>query len=212
MQTVTGGAEIEYYFSTPSSFAYLGHVAFRDMVERLSLKVTYRPVKLAKIFLNSGSVSFADRHPARGRYRMLELQRWRVRRGLEMNLRPKFFPADGTLSDCVVIALQNEGRDPYPYLTAAMRKVWVEDGNIADPMVIGDCLTACGEDREAILRLARSEEVAAEYEANVERGLKHDILGSPCIVYQGESFWGQDRFDFAEEAITSGRAPYSSGL
>ena len=83
-------AKVEYYFSAISSFAYVGNVAFHDMVKRLSLDVTYRPVKLGEVFARSGGASFKDRDPARLRNRLLELKRWKLHRGLEMNVEPKF--------------------------------------------------------------------------------------------------------------------------
>ena len=200
--------EVEYYFSSLSSFAYLGHAAFQDMVGRLSLAVTYRPVALSKVFAASGGVAVADRHPARMRNRSLELQRWRAHRGVDMNVQPKYFPTNPTLADCTILALQEEGKNPAELMSAIMRKLWVEEANIAEGSVVADCLAGCGENVDALLARAGSDEIAALYDANSQRGIALDIIGSPCIVYQGEPFWGQDRFFMVEEAIKSGRAPY----
>ena len=40
--------------------------------------------------------------------------------------------------------------------------------------------------------------------------LAADVFGSPVYVLEGEVFWGQDRLELLEDALKSGRAPYSS--
>ena len=140
MNSAASSHNVEYFFSSMSSFAYLGHWAFQDMVERLSLNVTYRPMQLGKVFAESGGLPVKERHPARNRNRFLELQRWSAYRGLEMNFKPKFFPTNPALADCAVIAIQEDGRNPAALMGAVMRKLWVEEANIAEQEVIADCL------------------------------------------------------------------------
>ncbi|WP_180967005.1 2-hydroxychromene-2-carboxylate isomerase [Cohaesibacter celericrescens] len=212
MSSAKTGPKIEYYFTAISPFAYLGHAVFMEMVQRLDLDVTYRPVQLGKIFGESGGVPVPQRHPARIRNRMLELLRWKDHRGLEMNVQPKFFPTNPVLADCTIIALQQEGKDPSALIGKLLRKVWAEEADIAERSVIAACLSECGEDADAILATAESGAVAAIYEANTQRGLELDIIGAPCVVYQGEAFWGQDKFGFVEEAITSCRPAYTGAV
>ena len=209
MSNTKTGASVDYYFTSISSFAYIGHWAFQDLVSKLQLDVTYRPFQLGKVFGESGGLALGDRHPARNRNRFLELQRWSTHRGLEMNLQPKFFPTNPALADAAVIVVQEEGRSPVELMGTLMRKVWVEEANIADRDVVAACLTAVGEEAEAILQKAETDAVTAVYGANTQRGIELDIIGSPCVVYQDEPFWGQDRFHLVEEAIQSGRAAFS---
>jgi 2-hydroxychromene-2-carboxylate isomerase len=39
-----------------------------------------------------------------------------------------------------------------------------------------------------------------------------DVFGSPAYVLNGEVFWGQDRLDLLDDALASGRAPYTPNL
>ena len=89
------GRTIEYYFSMHSPWAYIGHIPLCELMRRFSLNVTYKPISLPKVFAETGGVPVTKRHPARLRYRMVELQRWREKRRLNLKLRPKFFPFDG---------------------------------------------------------------------------------------------------------------------
>lgn len=205
---VTRKIDVDYYFSAISSFAYLGHWEFQKLVSRCNLNVTYKPVQLGKVFAASGGLAFADRDPARLRHRLLELQRWSDYRGLDMNIEPAYFPTNPTIADCAIIAVQLEGRDPTELIGSIMRQVWVYDADIADADVVGRCLAACGEDADQMLSRSQSDEILAIYDANSQQGIREEIIGSPCVVYQGEPFWGQDRFEILEEAIKSGRAPF----
>ena len=68
---------IDYYFSMPWPWAYIGHKVFQDLVSAYDLKVNYKPVQLGDLFSETGGLPLGKRHPVRQRYRMVELQRWR---------------------------------------------------------------------------------------------------------------------------------------
>jgi len=202
---------IDYYFTTISSFAYLGHWAFQELVKQTGCTVSYKPVQLGKVFAASGGLGFGDRHPARLRTRKLELQRWSAKRGLDMNLDPKYFPTNPALADCAVIVLQNRGIDPAPFMGEVMRCVWVKEQDIAQSDTVAHALADCGLDAASVLSDSGQQEILDLYETNTTDGIDLDIIGSPSPVYQGEAFWGQDRFELLRDAITSGRPPYEAG-
>ena len=77
---------IDYYFSLVSPWAYIGHAPFMEIARRHGVEVNYKPVFLGRVFAETGGLPLAQRHPARQRYRIVELQRWRERRGLSFNI------------------------------------------------------------------------------------------------------------------------------
>ena len=85
--------QVDYYFSLLSPWAYVGHKPFHDLAIRYDLKVNYKPVVLTDLFAETGGLPLMRRHPVRQRYRMLELQRWRDKRGLTFHLQPEYFPS-----------------------------------------------------------------------------------------------------------------------
>src|SRR4029434_3483847 len=76
------------------------------------------------------------RHPVRQRYRMVELQRWRDKRGLKFHLQPANWPFNARLADGVVIAALETGHDPDRYLRRAFAAVWEHQLNLADPATL----------------------------------------------------------------------------
>ena len=91
--------QIDYYFSLQSPWAYIGHALFRDVVATYDLEVNHKPVVLVDLFSETGGQPLLKRHPVRQRYRMVELQRWRDKRGLQFKLQPANWPFNARLAD-----------------------------------------------------------------------------------------------------------------
>ena len=203
---------VEYYFSLSSPWAYIGHAPFMDIAKRHGLSVNYKPISLGRVFSQTGGLPLPQRHVARQRYRMLELQRWREKRGLTFNLKPKFAPLDATLADRFVIAITAARQDPDPFLRRAFKGIWEEDRNLADPLVIAELAEAAGLDSTSLIEAAGGDMTEAVYTLNLENAVANDVFGSPGYVLDGEVFWGQDRLDLLDDALTSGRTPYRAQI
>jgi 2-hydroxychromene-2-carboxylate isomerase len=199
---------IDYYFSVASPWAYIGHAPFMEIAGRHGLEVNHKPIFLGRVFAETGGQPLPQRHPARQRYRMLELQRWREKRGLSFNLKPKFWPFDVNLADRFVIAITAAGKDPDAFLRRAFAGVWEEERNLADPLVIAELAEAAGLDSTSLLEAARGSMTEALYGLNLENAVAGDVFGSPAYVVDSEVFWGQDRLDLLADALASGRPPY----
>ena len=199
---------VDYYFSLLSPWAYLGHAPFMDVAARHGLTVNHKPVFLGRVFAETGGLPLGQRHPARQRYRMVELQRWRERRGLSFQLQPKHWPYDVVLADRFVIAVAASGQDPDRFLRAAFAAVWEEERNLADPLVVAELAEGAGLDSTSLLERAGSSVTEALYALNLENAVAADVFGSPAYVLDGEVFWGQDRVELLDEALASGRAPF----
>jgi 2-hydroxychromene-2-carboxylate isomerase len=157
---------IEYYFSMHSPWADIGHVPFLELVRRFSLNVTYKPISLPKVFAETGGLPVTKRHPARLRYRMVELQRWREKRRLNFRLRPKFFPFEAELADRLVIAVA-AGHDPDSFLRRAFAALWEDEQDLADERTLITLADATGLPGEKLLADARRSEAKSTYDKNV---------------------------------------------
>ncbi len=86
-------SQVDYYFSLHSPWSYLGHSAFIATATKHAAHVVYRPVPLGRLFPETGGLPLAQRHRTRQDYRMLELQRWREKLQITLQLHPKFWPS-----------------------------------------------------------------------------------------------------------------------
>ena len=202
--------QVDYYFSFSSPWAYIGHKAFRDVVETYGLKVNHKPVVLVDLFSETGGLPLIKRHPVRQRYRMVELQRWRDKRGLNFHFQPKHVPLNARLADGLVIAAIELGLDPDPFLRRAFPAVWEQELNLADPATVAKIADDAGLPGEKLVERSGSEEISAAYEQNRQDAITADVFGSPVYVLDGEVFWGQDRIELLADALKMGRKAYSS--
>ena len=202
--------QVDYYFSFQSPWAYIGHKSFRDLVSTYDLKVNHKPVVLVDLFSETGGLPLMKRHPVRQRYRMVELQRWRDKRGLKFHLQPANWPFNARLADGVVIAAIEAGLDPDRICGGPLPRVWEDQLNLADPATIAKLADESGLPGKQLVERSGSDEISAVYEQNRQDALAADVFGSPVYVLDGEVFWGQDRIELLADALKSGRAPYSS--
>jgi 2-hydroxychromene-2-carboxylate isomerase len=202
--------QIDYYFSLQSPWAYIGHRSFRDVVAAYNLNVNHKPVVLVDLFSETGGLPLPKRHPVRQRYRMVELQRWRDKRGLQFKLQPANWPFDGRLADGVVVAAIEAGLDPDPFLRRAFAAIWEGELNLADATTLIRLADDSGLPGKKLVERSASEDVSKVYEQNRQDALAADVFGSPAYVLGGEVFWGQDRIELLADALKSGRAPYRS--
>ncbi|MGB8398727.1 2-hydroxychromene-2-carboxylate isomerase [Bradyrhizobium sp.] len=202
--------QVDYYFSFQSPWAYIGHNSFRELVTTYDLTVNHKPVVLVDLFAETGGLPLVKRHPVRQRYRMVELQRWRDRRGLKFHLQPANWPFNARLADGVVIAAVEAGLDPDQYLRRGFAGVWEGQLNLADPATVTRLADESGLPGQRLVERSGSEAIGAAYEQNRQDALAADVFGSPAYVLDGEVFWGQDRLELLADALKSGRAAYSS--
>ena len=201
---------IDYYFSLQSPWAYIGHRLFRDIAASHGAAVAVKPVMLLDLFAETGGLPLAKRHPARQRYRLIELQRWRDKRGLNFHLQPANWPFNARLADGVVIAVLEAGLDPEPFLQRAYPAVWELELNLADPATLVKLADDAGLPGRQLVERSGSDAISAAYEQNRQNALDAGVFGSPGYVLDGEVFWGQDRIELLDDALKSGRKPYSS--
>src|SRR6202049_3460637 len=106
--------QVDYYFSLQSPWAYIGHKLFREVASTYDLEVNHKPVVLVDLFSETGGLPLMKRHPVRQRYRLIELQRWRDKRGLTFHLQPANWPFNARLADGLVVAAIEASLDPDP--------------------------------------------------------------------------------------------------
>jgi 2-hydroxychromene-2-carboxylate isomerase len=199
---------VDYYFTVASPWTYLGHGLFRQIAARHGAAIRFKPMPIMDVFEATGSLPLPKRPPARQRYRFVEMQRWREKRGLPLTLKPSHFPLDATLINSVIIAIAERGLDPAELTGRALAGVWAQDADLNNEAVIASLITQAGLSAPEILAEARSATVAAILARNGRDAIAADVFGAPCYVLDGEVFWGQDRLELLDDALTSGRGPF----
>ncbi|WP_164658320.1 2-hydroxychromene-2-carboxylate isomerase [Tropicibacter sp. Alg240-R139] len=186
-------AQIDYYFATLSPYAYLAGDGLEQIAARHGASITYKPVDIMTLFGRTGGTPPKDRHPARIEYRAQDLLRRSANLGMDFNLKPAHWPTNAAPSSYAIIAAADAGGGDVGLLVRLiLRACWAEEKDIAEDVVVRECLTAAGFDPS----LADSGMLvgAETYAANLEEAVKRGVFGSPFYVTEdGQRFWGQDR-------------------
>lgn len=194
---------IDYYFAPASPWTYLGHERFAEIARESGATVRVRPVDMGAVFAVSGGLPLGQRPAQRQAYRLVELARFSSHLGVPLNLHPKFFPvaADPAGKLITAVVLHDDQEAALRITGAVLRAVWQQDRDIASTEVLADILGECGLPAG---RMAQSlgEEVQTIYQHNTQQAIAAQVFGAPSYVLDGEIFWGQDRLDFLQRALS----------
>jgi len=193
---------VDYYFSTPSPWAYLGHERFARMASAAGAAVRVRPVDFGKVFAVSGGLPLGQRAPQRQAYRLVELARWRDHLGLPLNVKPRFFPVAGDAAARLILAVeQADGAAAAMNITArVMSAVWAQERDINSADTHQQLLAEAGLNAQRADD-ARAPEVQATYERYTQQAIDAQVFGAPSYVVDGQIFWGQDRLEFVKRRL-----------
>ena len=192
---------VDYYLSLNSPWSYFGHARLVEIAARHQAEIHIHPVDFSLIFPVTGGLPVPQRAPVRQAYRLAELERWRKFLGVELNIHPKFWPADETMAANMVVAARDQGQAAIPLAGAYMRAVWAEDRNMADPDTAIAIANECGLDGNALGEATRTGEQSEIRRGESQTALDAGVFGAPSYVLNGEVLWGQDRLDFLDRAL-----------
>jgi 2-hydroxychromene-2-carboxylate isomerase len=203
-EETTAPKKIDYYFAPNSPWSYLGHDRLAIVAKKHRATIDLKPVDYAQIFPVTGGLPVAKRAPARQQYRLVELARWRKHNRLQLTVEPKYFPYDPSLASLLIVAAKSDLGQTLSMLIASaiFKGCWVEERDMADPEELYEVVKSQGLNTTELLASARSDETRARYQALTDEALERGVFGAPTYFYKDELFWGQDRLDFLDLALT----------
>jgi 2-hydroxychromene-2-carboxylate isomerase len=195
-------AEIEYFYSAHSAFAYIGSQALRDISERHGCRLVHRPVDLDPVIraANGG----VDRYRSQIHHDYFfghEITRWARFRGVEIiDFRPTYHDNPLALPNGMLIAASKLRADVDRLSQAIFTAHWRDDANIADADRLAEIALTAGIEPGPALEIAMAEDIQKQHRENTDEAIRRGIFGSPTYFYRGEMFYGQDRLEFLDRA------------
>ncbi len=197
---MTDRPALTMFYGISSPWAYLGFPRMLEVARKTGAAIRLRPIRIIE---TNGGIPLRSRPEPRQLYHAVELDRWRTRLGMPLQLKPKFYPCRTIeIAAKSVIAVQAAGLDATGYSFAVQRALWAEDRDIADVPTLREIARAnVGPDGEALVSEIAPADIQAEWEGNLAEAERLGIFGTPTYVVGEELFWGQDRLDFVEERL-----------
>lgn len=191
---------VEFYFDFGSPTSYLAYTQLPGICAEAGAELVYRPVLLGGVFQATGNAS-PIAVPAKGRYTLLDMQRFARRYGVPLQMNPHF-PINTLLLMRAATGVQLRQPERFEALLACVFKgMWVDALNLGDAAVLGPLLAEAGFEPQALLALTAEQEVKDALKANTEAAIKRGMFGAPTMFVGDQMFFGQDRLDFVREAL-----------
>lgn len=201
-------ADIEYFYSAHSAFAFLGSARLMALAEAAGARIVHKPYDLHRVMAELGSASFAGRTQAHKAYYFgREIERWAEHRGVAwLGKRPTHHSNDYTLANRVLIAGLTQGLNIDRLAHAFLEGHWGDDADLAEAATLKDLARAAGFDPEPLLDAADTDQVVALHQENTQEAIRRSVFGSPTYFVGGDMFYGQDRLELVERAL---QQPYA---
>ena len=172
---------LDYYFATPSPWAYLATPRVIELKNKYDLKINWKPSDLMEIFAVHGVAAVKDRPQPVQLNRLTELKRWSKFLDIPLTLQPKFFPVDPSLSHRTIILAQKNNINVENLIFSFQKAVWADEKNISDENTIIEICKSNNFNSSSIIEDANSEEIITEYKNNTEEALSSNVWGLSLI-------------------------------
>jgi 2-hydroxychromene-2-carboxylate isomerase len=192
--------QVFYFHSLSSPWAYMGWPKFKALIEKHDLDVVVRPTRIVP---PNGGIPLRTRPDARQRYHEVELDRWRKRLDMPLVLRPKYYPTQNEFCARMVIAADTLGQDALALSHALLHALWSEEKDVMNANVRVAVADSLGMNGARLLEMQDTPEMMAAWKASEEEARKRGVFGTPTWIYRDVLYWGQDRLDFLDEALSA---------
>lgn len=196
-------AEIEYFYSAHSAFAYLGSARFIEIASAAGRRIVHKPMDLRRVVPEAGAAGFSERSTAhRDYYFGREIERWAEWRNAPVvRGKPTNHRGDMTLCNGLLIAALQRGHNVDRLAHQLLQAHWRDNADLTAREVLARVAREAGLEPDPLLDAALSPEVGAVYLANTEEAIRRSVFGSPTYFIDGDMFYGQDHLEMAERAL-----------
>ena len=195
--------QLDFYFDFSSPFGYLASTAVEEVAERHGARLNWRPILLGALFRQIGTplVPIATVSEAKRSYILKDMARWAEFRGVPLNF-PTTFPLRTVKPLRVLFAAPEDARPSLVH--RFMRACWVDNQDPDDEAVLRACVDEVGGAQNWVDAVSRPEIKDALRESTAEAEAR-GVPGVPTFFIGDLMFWGQDRLDFVERALSGWR-------
>ncbi len=191
--------KIDFFFDFGSAPSYLAHTQLPGLASRTGVEVAYRPFLLGGVFKETGNTPPGS-IPGKFAWFKGDMALFAQKYGV-----PLTFP-DVPISNTIVLmrgALVARELGCFgAYCDAMFKAIWVNGRNIQEEAIWVETLTETGFEADTFVEGIHRREIKDQLIANTQEAIERGIFGAPTFFAEGSMFFGQDRLDFVEQAVT----------
>lgn len=192
---------LDFYFDFSSPYGYFASTRINELADKYGRRVDWHPFA-GEVFKPSNSGTSLVQNPAKKAYTRRDFERTAAFHNVSFKL-PTNFPLDTRMpSRAVMWAESKFGEDKGIELAKAIFKAYyVDNKNIGDPQVVVALGVAIGLNADELMLGMNNSFTKEQVRAEVDLATAKGVFGSPFVLFDGEPFWGFDRFDQLEAAL-----------
>jgi 2-hydroxychromene-2-carboxylate isomerase len=187
--------KLEFFYDYVSPYSYLAN---SQVAKVGGSALVYRPMFLGAVMHATG-----NRPPGtlevKGNYLRKDIARWASRYGIEYKRNPNF-PLNTLKALRLAVVAQQEGvfdQVHGPLFDAS----FVHQLDLDDDAVLAEIMKTAELDQDTTFARIGEQSVKDEVKANTEEAISRGAFGAPTLYVGDQMFFGNDRFEFIEEAL-----------
>ena len=189
---------LELFFDLASPYSYLAATQMPELARRTGATVVWRPMVLGAVFKACGN-DMPAKVANKGRWMGQDLQRWATHYGVPWHF-SSHFPLNTVKAMRLVLV---DDAKAEAVALAAFRSLWADDRNITEEAELRRIAAAAGLDPDAALAAIEDARIKDRLRANTDEAIARGAFGAPTMFVDDQLFWGNDRLQFVEAALTS---------
>lgn len=194
---------LDFYFDFYSPYGYLAHYKIDALAERYGYQADWHAILLGPAFKAVGSKPLLE-IPLVGEYTAHDFARTARLEAVPFVM-PVTFPGATLAAGRAFYWLKDQ--DPElakRFAKAAYQAAFAEGRDLLQLATIKAVANAVGVDAQALEAAIQTDAVKERFKTAVQSSLARGVFGSPFVMVEGESFWGNDRIPQVEQWLARG--------
>jgi 2-hydroxychromene-2-carboxylate isomerase len=195
--------KLEFFYDCSSPWTYLAFTKIEDIARRHRADLVWKPILVGGLFNTvNPSVYESRKNPVKvkARYYGKDLQDWAKFYGIKIGS-PTVFPVNSVKAMRGAFVAHEHGKMS-PYSRKVFETYWGSDRDISKDEVMREIVRAVALDDKEFFDKINSEQYKDKLRANVDELIERGGFGSPSIFVDGEMFFGNDRLQLVEWALS----------
>lgn len=192
---------LDFYFDFSSPYGYFASTRINELADKYGRRVDWHPFA-GEVFKPSTSGTSLVQNPAKKAYIGRDYTRTAAFHSIAFKL-PSVFPLDTRMAARAVMWAESKfGEDKGIELAKAIfNAYYVDDKNIGDPQTIIALGVSIGLNADEFAIGMNNSFTKEQVRAEADLATAKGVFGSPFVLFDGEPFWGFDRFEQLEAAL-----------
>ena len=195
---------LEFFFDYISPTSYIARVPLKGVLERTGANLKLRPLFQGGVMKATGN-SPPGMVPAKGAYMAADMARICKRYDIELHFNKHFPMMNTRILTGAMIRLADQPEEQKKLVNSGWNHLWGRpDGiNAGDEAEFKAAFGGEGLDADTLWALGNDPETKQMLRANTEEAVERGAFGAPTFFVGNEMFFGHDRLDYAEEALSA---------